>query len=124
MIIKPTFRKLEIVKKGWGEERLIANNDKYCGKLLVFKAGKQFSGHYHMEKTESFYVLSGTLEFYYYDLTNADELCFTAKEGDIIDIPIGCPHKILALKDTVVVEVSTHHEDTDSFRIVKGDSQK
>jgi hypothetical protein len=25
------------VPKGWGEELIIENNEKYCGKLLIFK---------------------------------------------------------------------------------------
>ena len=30
------------VPKGWGHEVIIANNELYCGKLLVFKKGANF----------------------------------------------------------------------------------
>ena len=33
----------EIHEKAWGHELWIINNEKYCGKLLVFKKDKSFS---------------------------------------------------------------------------------
>ena len=47
------------VKKGWGSELIWATTDKYCGKLLQFRTGAQFSMHFHSEKDETWYVLSG-----------------------------------------------------------------
>jgi sugar/nucleoside kinase (ribokinase family) len=44
--------------------------------------------------------------------------------GDIVDIPQFNPHKIEAIKESTIIEISTHHEDSDSYRIAKGDSQK
>ena len=124
MSLQPTFRKPEEVIKGWGKEVIIANNDKYCGKLLCFKAGSKFSNHMHLVKSESFMILEGTIVFYYYDLTNADRKFVTLSKDDVIDIPVGCPHQIEALTDAIIVEVSTHHEDGDSYRIGRGDGQK
>ncbi len=118
----PIFRKATEVKKGWGKEVVLANFD-YCGKLLCFNAGTLISNHYHLVKSESFYVLKGSLDFYYYDLSNADQYTVTIKEGDIVDIPAGTPHQLLALEDSVIIEVSTHHEDSDSYRIGKGNTQ-
>ena len=37
------------VPKGWGHEIIFENNELYCGKLLVFKEGCNFSMHYHLE---------------------------------------------------------------------------
>ena len=54
MIIKP-----KKVEKLWGYELWIHNDSQYCGKLLVFeKIGNQFSMHYHVIKTETWYVLT------------------------------------------------------------------
>ena len=47
------------VPKGWGYEIVFENNEKYCGKVLVFKKGAEFSMHYHMIKDETWYVESG-----------------------------------------------------------------
>ncbi len=124
MSIKPTFRKPVETVKGWGKEVEIANNDKYCGKLLCFNKGAKFSMHYHLKKTESFYILKGGIKFNFYHLENAKMVYALLNEGDVIDIPVGCPHQIEALYDTVIVEVSTTHEDSDSYRVLPGDSQK
>ena len=46
-------------EKAWGHELWIINDEKYCGKLLVFKKDKQFSMHYHLLKDEAWYVSKG-----------------------------------------------------------------
>lgn len=46
------------VPKGWGFEKWIVNNEKYCGKILFFVKGKKCSYHYHEIKDETFYVQS------------------------------------------------------------------
>lgn len=112
-----------IVEKGWGREIVIDNNDKYCGKLLEFKKGSEFSFHYHMEKDETFYVLMGELNFGFIDLSKAEYHTKVLKQGQCVRIPRGQPHKIRAEEDSIIIEVSTHHEDSDSYRIGKGDSQ-
>ena len=38
--MKSKKEKATIVSKGWGHEVIFVNNDKYCGKLLNFTAGK------------------------------------------------------------------------------------
>lgn len=114
----------DIHKKGWGSELWIANGPKYCGKLLRFNAGKEFSMHYHMLKHETFYILSGRIIFRGFDLSDACKFEEEFGPDTVIEIPAGNPHKIIALEDTVVVEVSTEHFEDDSYRIEKGDSQK
>jgi mannose-6-phosphate isomerase-like protein (cupin superfamily) len=115
---------LQEVKKGWGKEIWLVNNDKYCGKILKFNAGSKFSMHYHVDKEETFYILDGHLKLKYFDLSNAEEKIQDLYSGDIVDIPQFNPHKIEAVKESTIIEISTHHEDSDSYRIAKGDSQK
>lgn len=110
--------------KGWGEEVWIINTDKYCGKLLKFSKGAMFSDHYHINKDETWYVLEGKLELRYYDLSNADRLVTELKPGSVVHIPPNTPHQLVAHEASVVVEVSTPHDEADSYRIGKGDSQK
>lgn len=116
--------KPEIVNKGWGREIVIDNNDEYCGKILEFRAGTKFSDHYHLIKKETFYVLDGLLNLYYYDLMNGSKRYKQLRPGDVIKINRGEPHQIQAVMDSRIIEVSTHHEDSDSYRIGKGSSQK
>ena len=124
MKIEPIFRKLEIINKGWGHEKVIANNDLYCGKLLIIKKNERMSGHFHLLKKETFLCYSGCVYFGFYNLDTADRLEGILNAGDVVDIPAGCPHYLLGYEDSVIVEISTHHEDSDSYRIEKGSSQK
>lgn len=119
-----TISKAETHAKGWGEEVWIINNDKYCGKLLKFNKGATFSDHYHIVKDEAWYVLEGRLELRYYDLANADRLVKVLKPGSVVHIPPSTPHQLKALESSVIIEVSTPHDEADSYRIAKGDSQK
>ena len=52
---------MKTVKKVWGQEEWVVNNDKYCGKILTVKKGFRCSLHYHKKKHETFYVLEGNL---------------------------------------------------------------
>lgn len=110
--------------KGWGEELWIINTDKYCGKLLKFNKGATFSDHFHIIKDETWYVLEGKLELRHYDLANADKLTTIIKRGDTVRVPPNNPHQLHALEPSIVIEVSTPHDEKDSYRIGKGDSQK
>ena len=115
--------KSEIVKKGWGHEVIFVNNDLYCGKILHFHKGAKFSMHYHLKKKESWYVASGKFLFKYINTANADILELILDVGDTITNEIGEPHQIICLEEGDVFEVSTTHYDSDSYRVMKGDSQ-
>jgi mannose-6-phosphate isomerase-like protein (cupin superfamily) len=114
--------------KKWGldngiGEVWIVNNDLYCLKILKFGAGKKFSNHFHWKKDETWYVTVGQLVLKSFDLKNGTEMQTTLNPGDIINIPPGNPHQLTAIIDSVIYEVSTKHDDSDSYRIAKGDSQ-
>jgi len=114
----------EIHKKAWGHELWIINNEKYCGKLLVFKANKQFSMHYHMLKDEAWYINKGKFEYKYIDTETSELRSKIVKEGDCIHLMPGQPHQMLALQEgSCIFEVSTQHFDSDSYRILPGASQ-
>tara|TARA_R100000541_G_scaffold37893_1_gene45713 strand:- start:1062 stop:1475 length:414 start_codon:yes stop_codon:yes gene_type:complete len=114
----------EIHKKAWGHELWIINNEKYCGKLLVFKANKQFSMHYHMLKDEAWYINKGEFEYKYIDTETAELRSKIVREGDCIHLIPGQPHQMLALQEgSCIFEVSTQHFDSDSYRILPGASQ-
>lgn len=110
--------------KVWGFEIWIANNDEFCGKLLVFHKLKKFSMHYHLLKKESWYVAKGKFNYYWIDTKNAQEKMTVINEGDVIDLERGQPHQLQALTEgATIFEVSTKHYDEDSYRISKGDNQ-
>jgi len=112
------------VPKGWGEELIIENNEKYCGKLLIFKQGCKFSMHYHMIKDETWYVNKGSFIYRWIDTNTAEIHEEILNPGNIVRQRPGQPHQIESLEDGVIFEISTTHSDDDSYRVFKGDSQK
>jgi quercetin dioxygenase-like cupin family protein len=138
-----SYASVKIVPKGWGHEKIIVNNDQYCGKLLYIIKGCKTSLHYHKSKHETFYIESGKVMVYHSDdvnkiikLLESDDkqamLLFapnspyhitsvTLKSGDIFEVPRQRVHRIIALEDTKLYEFSTHHDDADSVRLIQGD---
>ena len=112
-----------IVPKGWGHEVIIVNNEKYCGKILHFKKDAKFSMHYHIKKTETWYVQTGKFVFKWINTSNANISSEDLLPGDIITNKIGEPHQIICIEEGDIFEVSTTHFDEDSYRVMKGDSQ-
>lgn len=111
------------VEKGWGYEVIIINNELYCGKILHFNRGAKFSMHFHINKKETWYVSTGSFLFRWINTKNADVIEESLKPGDTITNEIGEPHQIICLEEGDIFEVSTNHQDSDSYRVGKGDSQ-
>ena len=117
-IVKP-----EVIEKKWGEEVILHNRSDYCAKILRFNKGAKFSMHFHMMKTETWYVNKGEFELRYINTDNADWCITKVTEGMIIDVEKGTPHQLRAITDGEIFEASTMHYDYDSYRVEKGDSQ-
>ncbi len=116
--------KPRIVKKGWGYELIFHSDDDYCGKILHFNKGGEFSMHYHMEKRESWYLLTGKMIFSFIDPKTAEMKQHAFTEGQTMIINRGMTHKLIAVEETDIIEVSTPDNPDDSYRVMKGDSQK
>jgi len=111
------------VPKGWGSENIWATNDKYCGKLLKFNTGSKFSMHFHAEKEETWYVLSGQFVVRWIDTANANQHEQALKEGDTWHNKPLLPHQLICVEEGVIIEVSTPDSVEDNYRVGKGDSQ-
>ena len=109
-----------IVEKGWGHEVWLVNNEFYCAKLLTFRRGKKCSYHYHKNKTETFIIQKGICEIEYGE-GDVYSKSIILKKGDSFHIPVGMRHQVTAIEKTIILEISTHHEDTDSYRLHNGD---
>jgi quercetin dioxygenase-like cupin family protein len=112
------------VEKGWGHELIWATNEKYCGKLLKFNKGARFSMHFHAEKDESWYVLTGKFEVKWINTKDASADSRVLIEGDTWRNEPLFPHQIICLEEGVIIEVSTPDSVEDNYRVSKGDSQK
>jgi len=118
------IRKPNKVEKGWGYELHIHNDDGYCSKILHFNKGAAFSTHFHLKKHETWFVASGYLILMIIDTKDATKKQYELHQGDVIIIPQGTPHKLLALEESEIFEASTLDDSRDSYRVEKGDSQK
>jgi len=112
------------VPKGWGHELIWATNDKYCGKLLKFNKGSKFSMHFHAEKDETWYVLSGRFEVRWIDTTDASHKFANLVEGDVWRNEPLLPHQLICIEEGTIIEVSTPDSIKDNYRVMPGDSQK
>ena len=99
------FNDVRIVDKPWGREIHFAVEADYVGKILEVKKGSRLSLQYHNVKKESMYVLSGRMKF-----TLGDEEKIV-DEGRSVTIDAKMIHRVEALEDLRIIEVSTNHLD-------------
>ena len=105
---------LKRVNKVWGFEEILVNNEKYCAKFLNLKKGYQCSMHYHRLKDETFYVLEGTVRL------ELEGSTFIMYEGEQKRVYPYNKHRFTSLTKTAkILEVSTTHYDSDSYRLKK-----
>jgi len=107
----PSFYQPKVIEKAWGKEIVICNSNLYCGKILEFKKGHHSSLHYHEIKTETWYVLSGSLLLEYNGGSKP------LGPGDVVHLPPYAAHKLTAVTDSTILEVSTTHHDSDTTRL-------
>jgi quercetin dioxygenase-like cupin family protein len=102
--------KVKEVEKEWGKEIWMANSELYCGKKLILNKGKRCSIHFHKNKDETFYIDEGLILL---ELNDASEII---NPGEAVRIKKNEKHRFSGLKDSVLIEISTHHEEEDSYR--------
>jgi len=100
------------VDKPWGYELIWALTDRYCGKVLFVQAGQALSLQYHVRKEESWYVQSGRARVALGTLDAQAALeILEIGPGDAFHYRPGTIHRITAIEDTTIVEVSTPELD-------------
>ncbi|HSY50666.1 MAG TPA: cupin domain-containing protein [Thermoanaerobaculia bacterium] len=93
------------VPKPWGYELIFAKTDRYVGKILHINRGESLSLQFHEIKEETLFVVSGELR-----LTievGGDRRELMLRTGEAFHIPPRMIHRMEAMKDTDVAEVST-----------------
>jgi mannose-6-phosphate isomerase len=93
------------VEKPWGYEVWWAVTDRYVGKFIHVNAGQALSLQYHNQKHESMYCLRGEGELLLGDKA------LHLNPGDAAEIPPGTTHRLTAISDVDVIEVSTPELD-------------
>jgi mannose-6-phosphate isomerase len=99
------------VEKPWGHELIWALTDVYCGKLLFVRAGHSLSLQFHREKDESWLIQSGRVRL---EIGRAGEGVLKQEvvtAGAAFRFAPGTVHRVTALSDTTILEVSTPQLD-------------
>ena len=99
------------VEKPWGWELIWAEAEAYVGKILFVRAGQSLSLQFHNVKDESWYVQEGKAEL---ELGDAGQGALNTEvigPGACFRFRPGTVHRVTAVEDTTIVEVSTPHLD-------------
>ncbi len=100
----------KMVTKPWGHEVIWAVTKDYVGKILFIKAGHQLSLQFHKVKEETIYMQSGEMRFVIEDdQGQLGEVLLT--KGQSCHILPNRKHRMIAVSDCEVFEVSTPHLD-------------
>lgn len=99
----------KIVNKPWGYEIIWAHTERYVGKILHINKGESLSYQYHVVKDETVRLLSGVLDL---ELDNGGEHSqLQLVPGESLHIVPGMKHRMTAVEDCDVLEVSTPELD-------------
>ena len=101
----------EKVDKPWGHELIWSKTDHYAGKILFVRAGESLSLQFHKEMDAAWYVLEGRAQL---ELGGPGERMLNREvvgPGAAFHFPPGTVHRVTALEDTTIIEVSTPQLD-------------
>lgn len=99
------------VEKPWGYELIYAETEKYAGKILYIYKGHELSLQYHRVKDETIYLYRGLAELKI-GQTGQDRIdSIRLSVGDSYRIKPLCVHRMVALEDCELLEVSTPELD-------------
>ena len=98
------------VEKPWGYELRWAITDRYLGKIIHVTAGESLSLQYHVEKDESIYILSGSLDLVLEDAGGAMQT-HRLTAGMSARVLPGRKHRFVAVDDVDLCEVSSPEID-------------
>jgi mannose-6-phosphate isomerase len=97
------------VEKPWGYEIIWAQTDRYVGKVLFISKGHKLSRQYHKVKDETLMVETGAM-----DLEIGEPAQLETRRmnpGDVFHVKPGTIHRMIAVEDVRVFEVSTPELD-------------
>ena len=101
---------MKIVQKHWGYEEWLELNSSYCFKRIFIKSGCRTSLQYHMKKLETNCIVSGkALVLLEREDGTIEETEMT--QNSIITVLPGRKHRITAITDILMYEVSTPEVD-------------
>ncbi|NQW09746.1 MAG: cupin [Alphaproteobacteria bacterium] len=109
-LVKEISCSQERTEKPWGFENLLEVNKHYALKEIFLRSGTRSSLQMHRRKHETIFVISGRLELEIGKSVEALENCLFASGAGYV-VPPGYVHRVTALEDVRLVEVSTPELD-------------
>ena len=109
--LDPWAQEVTRVDKPWGYELIWARTDTYVGKVLFVRAGHSLSLQFHREKDEAWYVQSGRAKLELGDVGDPVLKDEVVGAGAAFHYVPGTVHRVTALEDTTILEVSTPQLD-------------
>jgi len=108
----PAVKRAEetLVEKPWGYEVRWAVTDRYLGKILHVRKGEALSLQYHERKDECLLVVRGCIDTEIGG-ENGELKTHRMREGDSVHLTPGTRHRLTAVEDTDIYEVSTPEID-------------
>jgi len=100
-------------KKPWGEVSPWNSVGHSCNKILKINKGHRTSLKKYSIKDETFYLLSGRLLVVYGDdrsIDISDMNTGELLEGQVLTVPSGCPYRLEAIVDSVIIESSNNNQ--------------
>lgn len=88
--------------------------------LAYFELKKGFSrgSHYHEEKEEFFYVISGRIRAAFLDVDTGEREEHLLEKGQIINVKTRCAHMFYGVEDACVIEFSPQvYDKEDNFKV-------
>jgi quercetin dioxygenase-like cupin family protein len=101
------MKKIKKIDKPWGYELLFALTNSYAGKVIKINAGQRLSYQYHEIKEETIYIQEGKMKFIVEEEGEKKEKILL--KGDCYHIPPKLKHRMEAIEDCIIFEVSTPH---------------
>ena len=109
--LDPWAQEVSRVDKPWGYELIWAHTETYVGKVLFVRAGHSLSLQFHREKDEAWYVQSGRAKLELGDVGDPVLKDEVVGAGAAFHYVPGTVHRVTALEDTTILEVSTPQLD-------------
>ena len=106
---------MKTIIKPWGKEEWLELNDAYCYKRIYINAGYKTSYQYHNLKRETNFIISGEAEIWLENDEGVVEKKIM-KAGEYFNVTPPKKHRVIALTDIILQEVSTPEVD-DVIRI-------
>ncbi|MFQ6082715.1 MAG: cupin domain-containing protein [Candidatus Aminicenantia bacterium] len=97
------------INKPWGYEIIFAQTDSYVGKILKIYAGHRLSYQYHNIKEETIYLQEGKMKLIVEKEGKKEEKQLA--KGDSYHLSPKTKHRMEAIEDCLIFEVSTPHLD-------------